>query len=222
MIKDESGNRRFFGIYRGIVTNNADPLNRGRLKLVIPQVLLEEETGWAWAMVAPGSQILTPNVGEGVWVTFEGGDPSYPIWMGLFSEAPTNVASYAPTWSGTGLAYTGTPTRGSYTKLGKLVFFKIKVNFTTVTNFGTGQYHLTLPIAPDDDYIFRDGGLHQGSVHYNIAGDAAAGTTTLTIYHMQNTNGSNSYVYDDPFTGVNPVTLTTAGYMYLSGTYLTA
>jgi hypothetical protein len=133
--------------------------------------------------------------------------------------------SYTPTWStssGTGLSYTGTPTTGSYVKIGKLVFFKIKVIFTTVNTFGTAQYRLTLPWAPDGDYVFRDGGLHQGSVHYAITGDAAAGTTTLNLYHFQNTNGSNSYVYDDPFTGTNPVTLTTAGYMYLSGSYLTA
>lgn len=26
----------------------------------------------------------TPNVGEGVWVMFEGGDSDYPVWMGTF------------------------------------------------------------------------------------------------------------------------------------------
>lgn len=210
------------GIYRGIVQDNRDPLNKNRLKLRIPQILGSQVSGWAWAVNQPGTTTVLPEVGSGVWVMFEGGDADFPVWLGVFSEGQTNVKSYSPSWTGTGLTYTGIPAVGSYTQTGKLIFFNIKISFTTVTNFGSGQYHFTLPFAPNNDYIFRDGGLHQGSVHYNIAGDAAAGTTTLTIYHMQNTNGSNSYVYDDPFTGTNPVTLTTAGHMYLSGTYLTA
>ena len=128
--------------------------------------------------------------------------------------------TYTPTFSGTGLTFTGTPATGEYIQFGKYVFFNIKVTFNTITNFGTGQYHLTLPFAPDNDYIFRNGGIHQGSTHYNVAADAGAGTTTVDIYHMQSNNGSNSYVYDDPMTGTNPITLTTSGYMYVSGQYL--
>lgn len=26
-----------------------------------------------------------PEVGSGVWIMFEGGDPSYPVWMGVMS-----------------------------------------------------------------------------------------------------------------------------------------
>ena len=91
MIKDESGNRRFFGMYRGIVTNNSDPLNRGRLKLVIPQVLLTEETGWVWAVVRPGIANVAVPVGTPVWVMFEGGDPSYPVWVGMSANQITGV-----------------------------------------------------------------------------------------------------------------------------------
>lgn len=81
MIKDEFGNRRFFGVYRGIVVDNADPLSKGRLRLKVPQVLIEEVTGWAWPTMAVTSP---PSPSSGVWVMFEGGDPSYPIWIGVF------------------------------------------------------------------------------------------------------------------------------------------
>ena len=86
MIKDESGNRRFLGIYRGIVVDNNDPLNKGRLRLQIPQVLLEEETGWAWAVHQVELDRGIPPVNSGVWVMFEGGDPSFPIWLGTFEQ----------------------------------------------------------------------------------------------------------------------------------------
>jgi hypothetical protein len=84
MIKDEFGNRRFYGVYRGIVQNNSDPLDKGRLKLQVPQVLGEAVTGWAWGMNQPGVSRQLPVVNEGVFVMFEGGDPSFPIWLGAF------------------------------------------------------------------------------------------------------------------------------------------
>jgi len=132
----------------------------------------------------------------------------------------TSVQTYSPVWTGTGLAFTGTPATGEYIQFGKYIFFNIKVLFSTVTNFGTGQYSLTLPFAPDNNYFFRNSSIHQGSTHYSIAADAAPGTTSVVLYHTANTNGSSSYAYDDLLTGTNPVTLTTSGYMYISGQYL--
>lgn len=78
---------RYFGKYRGVVTDNQDPTNRGRLQVRVEAVLGTLEV---WAMpCAPyagdgvGSYTL-PEAGSGVWVEFEGGDPSYPIWTGFF------------------------------------------------------------------------------------------------------------------------------------------
>ena len=91
MIKDESGNRRFYGVYRGIVVDNNDPLDMGRLRLQIPQVLLEEETGWAWATHRAGIANITIPIGAPVWVMFEGGDPSFPMWVGMSKSQITGV-----------------------------------------------------------------------------------------------------------------------------------
>ena len=85
--EDDSGQRdRFYGKYRGIVTDNMDPRNFGRIKALVPEVLGEIATGWASAC-APyfGTQagfFAMPPVGAGVWIEFEAGDPSRPIWVG--------------------------------------------------------------------------------------------------------------------------------------------
>jgi hypothetical protein len=86
VIKDAYGNTRFYGVYRGIVTDTNDPLGKKRLRLKVPQILADNETQWAWPAVAPGTSLALPPVNEGVWVMFEGGDPSFPIWNGSFTE----------------------------------------------------------------------------------------------------------------------------------------
>ena len=79
---------RFYGKYRGIVINNQDPDNLGRLQATIPEVLGEFPSGWA-APCAPyaGTQagfFAIPPVGAGVWMEFEAGDPSRPVWSGAW------------------------------------------------------------------------------------------------------------------------------------------
>lgn len=86
MVIDEYGNRRFYGLYRGVVADNNDPINQGRLKLRVPQVLFDQVTDWAWTRNSPGIVATPPAVGHGVWVLFEGGDPSFPVAVGTFGE----------------------------------------------------------------------------------------------------------------------------------------
>jgi len=87
---------RYFGKYRGTVTDNADPTNRGRIKVRVPAVLGDLQV-WAMPCVpytGNGSgTYMVPEPEAGVWVEFEAGDPSYPIWTGSFwadDELPTN------------------------------------------------------------------------------------------------------------------------------------
>lgn len=99
MIKDEYGNPKFYGMYRGVVVDNTDPLGAGRLRLQIPQVLGDNPTGWSWGVFPTGVASIAPEVGSGVFVMFEGGDLFYPIWTGGFQPLTTgnpivpNVAS---------------------------------------------------------------------------------------------------------------------------------
>lgn len=94
---------RFYGKYRGLVRDVNDPTNRGRLSVTVPAVLHEEES-WAMPCVPyAGDDIgsfLLPAVGSGVWVEFEGGDPSFPIWSGAFwadNQVPTTEAGATAT-----------------------------------------------------------------------------------------------------------------------------
>ena len=70
----------YHGIYRGMVMNTADPLMKGRLQVTIP-VISGPTSGWALPCREYNSKD-TPPIGTQVWVMFEGGDPSSPVWMG--------------------------------------------------------------------------------------------------------------------------------------------
>lgn len=80
---------KYWGKYRGTVLNNVDPERRGRLMLVVPDVLTLLPTTWAEPCVPlagptgpPMGVYMVPPIGTGVWVEFEQGDPDYPIWVG--------------------------------------------------------------------------------------------------------------------------------------------
>jgi uncharacterized protein involved in type VI secretion and phage assembly len=90
---------RFYGKYRGIVAENEDPAEMGRIKARIPSVLGTVESGWCTPCVPyAGPQVgiaFLPAVGSGVWIEFEGGDVSFPIWVGGYwrkGELPTDAS----------------------------------------------------------------------------------------------------------------------------------
>lgn len=78
---------RFYGKYRGAVTE-VEEGKRGRIKAKVPAVLGEQTTGWCMPCVPyAGKEVgfaFLPEVGSGVWIEFEGGDVSYPIWSGCY------------------------------------------------------------------------------------------------------------------------------------------
>jgi hypothetical protein len=79
---------RVYGKYQGTVMNNLDPLSLGRLQAFVPAVLGEVPTGWAKPCVpyaGPTSGFFSvPPAGAGVWIEFEAGDVSQPIWTGCY------------------------------------------------------------------------------------------------------------------------------------------
>jgi hypothetical protein len=84
----ESG--KYYGVYRGVVVDNADQTGAGRLKVKIPQILGNQSTDWIWPKETSSLKTDVPVKGQGVWVTFEGGDPAYPVWLGTFGKSKTS------------------------------------------------------------------------------------------------------------------------------------
>lgn len=94
----ESIRGRFYGKYRGTVTDvDASTM---RIKASVPAVLGTVTSGWAWPCVPyAGDSVgfaFLPDVGSAVWIEFEGGDPSFPIWSGCFwmsGQVPSDAAA---------------------------------------------------------------------------------------------------------------------------------
>jgi uncharacterized protein involved in type VI secretion and phage assembly len=90
---------QLFGKYRGTVTDIKDPLMKMRVRANVPDVLGDQESGWAMPCLpfaGSGMGLFgLPKVGAGVWIEFEHGDPDYPIWSGCFvgsmAEAPSDL-----------------------------------------------------------------------------------------------------------------------------------
>jgi len=108
--------KKYYGIYRALVVDNDDPRKLGRLVLQIPEVFGTDlvsdwafpKNGWLGAInkrkdvpERPEDQpvlnperngdkgdFLVPDIGDGVWVEFEAGDPCRPVWSGRWWSEP--------------------------------------------------------------------------------------------------------------------------------------
>lgn len=88
--------RRYYSVYRGIVTDIDDPQNRCRIKVQVPDLFGEEDlASWAEPMVHAGEgeegkfcgAFNPPKIDDWVFIEFEKGQSSFPLyrpigWMG--------------------------------------------------------------------------------------------------------------------------------------------
>jgi uncharacterized protein involved in type VI secretion and phage assembly len=92
-----------YGLYQGVVADNADPAGLGRVRVRIPG-LIEEGTGWALQLGTSGGGSLgrglfaVPEVDAEVGVLFYMGDPDQPHYLcgswgrtGGQDDVPTSV-----------------------------------------------------------------------------------------------------------------------------------
>lgn len=103
---EERARNRYYGKYRGFVADNADPEKRARLRLRVPSLLGETQTGWAlpclpYGGLADQGLFLVPDVDAQMWVEFEEGNLDRPIWVGTFwqqsGDPPAEAAVDPPT-----------------------------------------------------------------------------------------------------------------------------
>jgi len=93
----EQVRQRYYGKYRGIVRDNTDPRGMGRIRALVPEVLDDQLSPWAMPCVPYAGngegQHTIPPVEAGVWIEFEAGDPSRPVWTGCWwaqGQVPAN------------------------------------------------------------------------------------------------------------------------------------
>ena len=120
------------------------------------------------------------------------------------------------TIGGTQPTFNGDPLiTGSYTKIGNLCFFQIDVQFSNITNFGTGQYYLTLPFDSEHQQTMRQGCIEDASTgrKYAVSGHVEANDNVLALF------GLTSNGLDEDFTHSTPLQLATADSFHVAGTY---
>ena len=205
----------------------------------------EEQWNYSWSFGSDG--VLTGPAMGGLWVqAISGKSEAYPLGIyspvsvvlngsngeflddetiplnqiatiGDIADTVSDVTSYNPVWSGTGLAFTGTPAVGSYVKVGSVVTVQIDVEFDNVSNFGTGQYSLTLPFNSRYHTDVYGGSVHDVDAttdHYSLKGHLATSSSAMTIWSLK------SSAQDEPFDNNSPMVLTTADKFHMSFTYI--
>ncbi len=90
---------QYFGIYRATVVNNIDPMQMGRITVMAPAVGALVASTWV-TPCAPVTGIqmgvyMVPQIGSGVWIQFEGGNPDKPVWMGGWWANASDVPALA-------------------------------------------------------------------------------------------------------------------------------
>lgn len=87
--------KKFYGKYRGIVMNNVDPEQRGRIQAMAPDVTGFAISSWCLPALPIGGLQMgifsPPMIGSGVWIEFEQGDIDYPIWTGIYWGSAAEV-----------------------------------------------------------------------------------------------------------------------------------
>jgi hypothetical protein len=195
-----------------------------------------------------GSDLLL-SASDRIFITANNGefinDPSVPtnqiatigdISASQGAGANGELVRYSPLFQAIGLEFTGQgienpsyPTYNSYyVKNGKVVSFGIELDFSTVTNFGTGQYMLELPFPPAFGFNHFAGwaqidaavnpDVANGHVILNV--DHAGLTTILDLHYLKQAGGANSPIIEGLFKQNTPVTLTTSSKVYVNGTYI--
>jgi uncharacterized protein involved in type VI secretion and phage assembly len=90
---------KYFGKYRGEVTDNTDPLMLGRVRARVPAIFGDNDSGWALPCAPYAGNgvgfFFVPPIGAKVWIEFEAGNTEVPIWSGGFwgtGETPKTPA----------------------------------------------------------------------------------------------------------------------------------
>jgi uncharacterized protein involved in type VI secretion and phage assembly len=92
----------FPGVYVASVEGVEDDDHLGRIQVTVPAVFGEVSPEYfAWARPCfPYGHFFVPEKGDRVWVAFENGDPTAPVWLGVLyakGKVPAEADASPPT-----------------------------------------------------------------------------------------------------------------------------
>ena len=116
------------------------------------------------------------------------------------------------------MVYTGTPVLIELQRIGKMITANAIINFTNVTNFGTGQIYFDMPIGiPNRAHDLSAGGyLLDGGITYTIFGTLGATANKMYLWHPTSNGGSDTVTHN------KPTTLDTTSVINITGVALLA
>jgi hypothetical protein len=110
-----------------------------------------------------------------------------------YAAVTQNTNTFNPQFKSADGTTAGIAVTGSYTLMNNLCWFRVYVDFTNCTNFGSAsQYQITLPFTSSHTFTTRNGHLHQtvGDSKYHIAGinsDSGSFDNILKLYYFGST-----------------------------------
>jgi hypothetical protein len=114
IIKEET---TFLRHYLALVVNNVDPIKKGRVLVLIPELGFDTPDAGMWSFPRQSSSMIVPEVNDYVEIYFMAGDPNRPV----FIYPATEMADMVP------VAYDGLP--GT-----KVVFQSKKTGYSIIYN----------------------------------------------------------------------------------------
>ena len=116
------------------------------------------------------------------------------------------------------MVFTGTPCDIEIQRIGKMITANATIQFTNVTNFGTGQIYINMPVGlPNRSHSLAAGGyLVDGGTTYSIFATLAATANKMYLWHPTSNGGS------DPMTYNKPAVLDTTSVVNITGVALLA
>jgi len=172
------------GVYAGLVVSTADPQNRQRVLVRIPQVMGSSVSGWAEA-VSYG----TVMPGDKVTVAFEGGDVNYPIYWPRNTESSSAWTPLALE-SGWTASSAGNPVYRT-TEDG-MVELAGSVETSTAISLGATVKFASLPLGARPRETYRATTATVFRTAYSaktVFGDYRATTTTTSLTFVTDPNG---------------------------------
>ena len=153
---------------------------------------------------------------QGAGLKFPDNTVQTTAYLGPQQLAFPTAVNWTPVVSGTGFAQTSNPATGTYIKYGSVVFANIFAPFSNVTNFGTGQYSVTLPFPAKNHVDVFAGSIHDTGTttdHHSLKGHLSNGSNSMSLWYISGTSK------DEPFDHNSPITINTTDLFHMHFMY---